>query len=71
MSYINDSITSITTYSVKSQGNAAIVVLIYWTHVRPVRPPAGALGSGYVTSSVEYRKWLWLTILLEINKALQ
>ena len=56
MSYINDSITSITTYSVKSQGNAAIVVLIYWTHVRPVRPPAGALGSGYVTSSVEYRK---------------
>jgi len=22
-------------YSVKSQGNAAIVVQIYWTHVRP------------------------------------
>jgi len=29
-------------YSVKSQGNAAVVVQIYWTHVRPVRPPAGA-----------------------------
>jgi len=29
-------------YWVKSQGNAAIVVQIYWTHVCPVRPPAGA-----------------------------
>jgi len=26
-------------YSVKSQGNAAIVVQIYWMHVRPVRRP--------------------------------
>ena len=31
-------------YSVKSQGNAAIVVQIYWTHVRSVCPPAGAPG---------------------------
>ena len=56
MYYLNDSITSITTYSVKSQGNATIVLLIYWTHMRPVRPPVGDLGSGSVTRSVEYRK---------------
>jgi len=30
-------------YSVKSHGNAAIAVQIYWTHVRPVRPPVGAI----------------------------
>jgi len=30
-------------YLVKCQGNEASVVQIYWTRVRPVRPPVDAL----------------------------